>query len=241
MILSYGPSSEQIIEVLPSRRAGSKGTAVLIHGGYWRPKFDLTLMHPLCEDLVERGWAVANVEYRRMGTGGGWPTTVNDIQTAIGFVREHASQIGVHGPLVGIGHSVGGQLALLAAPGLDAVVALAPVTDVARTEREGLGENAAREFMGVDAMDAPGAYRAASPVSQLPLRRPLLLVHGDVDVRVPVEHSTDYYAAAIASGDVVTMRIVPGLSHLDAIRPEAAHWPAVVRWLNAVRCKPADT
>ena len=32
---------------------------------------------------VRRGWAVWNIEYRRVGNGGGWPDTFADVAAAI--------------------------------------------------------------------------------------------------------------------------------------------------------------
>jgi dipeptidyl aminopeptidase/acylaminoacyl peptidase len=140
----------------------------------------------------------------------------------------------ISGPIIGIGHSVGGQLALLAAPLLDAVVALAPVTDVARADREGLGEDAAQEFMGTRSSDSPRDYADASPIRQLPLNRPQLLVHGDIDARVPVAHTRAFQVAAREHGDDAQLIVVPGLGHLDAIDPAADHWPQVLHWLGTV-------
>ena len=40
-------------------------------------------MDALCEDLARRGWAAWNIEYRRLGNGGGVPTTLEDVSAAI--------------------------------------------------------------------------------------------------------------------------------------------------------------
>ena len=55
--------------------------AVVLHGGFWKAQYSRKLMRPLCHDLVERGWAAWNLEYRRLGrlSGGGWPTTFDDL------------------------------------------------------------------------------------------------------------------------------------------------------------------
>jgi len=57
--------------------------AVLIHGGFWRARYGLDLEHSLAADLVARGWTVWNIEYRRIGEGGGWPETYDDVCAAI--------------------------------------------------------------------------------------------------------------------------------------------------------------
>ncbi|SOC53623.1 alpha/beta hydrolase family protein [Ornithinimicrobium cerasi] len=240
-ILRYGAHPDQVVEVLAPAGV-PRGAAVLLHGGYWRAQFTWGLMEPLAQDLVGRGWEVANVEYRRLGTedpepsaaarGGAWPTSLIDATSALAAVADHLRRSGVHLPVVSVGHSVGGQLALLTAAQVDAVVALAPVTDLARTREEGLGEDAVRGVIPEPPEERPEAYAEGSPVHQLPVGRPTLLVHGDADTRVPLTHSEDYLRRATELGDVVELRVVTGLDHLGLIRPDAPHWPGVVEWMD---------
>ncbi|HEX6402688.1 MAG TPA: hypothetical protein VF003_05950 [Pseudonocardiaceae bacterium] len=49
--------------------------AVLFHGGFWRQQFGSSIMDAVAVDLVRRGWATWNVEYRRADCGGGVPQT----------------------------------------------------------------------------------------------------------------------------------------------------------------------
>lgn len=234
--VAYGDNQPQFVDFhLPADTGRPPAVAVLIHGGYWRARFDLTLMESLVADALERGMAVANVEYRRVGNGGGWPTTAQDVAEALALVRTRWSHWSPSVPFISVGHSVGGQLALLNTSAVDAVVALAPVTDVSRTDDEMLGEDATVSFMGARAAEMPDGYAAASPIRQLPLDCPLLILHGDVDTRVPVEHSRDFATAALAAGDRVEYREVPGLDHLAAINPRAPHWAAAAAWMAAQR------
>ncbi|MBO0706264.1 MAG: prolyl oligopeptidase family serine peptidase, partial [Candidatus Dormibacteraeota bacterium] len=59
-----------------------------------------------------------------------------------------------------------------------------------------------------------------------------LLVHGDEDVRVPVEHSRDYVAAARAAGDPVEYVEIAGGDHFCVIDPAHAAWAPVRDWLS---------
>ena len=61
---------------------------MLIHGGFWKAEYDLTLMDALAEDLVARGWAAWNIEYRRLGNGGGVPETLDDVGAAIDHLAD---------------------------------------------------------------------------------------------------------------------------------------------------------
>jgi dipeptidyl aminopeptidase/acylaminoacyl peptidase len=95
-----------------------------------------------------------------------------------------------------------------------------------------LGENAAAEFFGRSPEQDPEAYEAASPVWQLPLGVPMLVVHGASDQRVPVEHSQDFVAAARSAGDRVDFHSPHELDHLAAIDPDIRGWERVRHWLD---------
>jgi acetyl esterase/lipase len=99
------------------RGDGPFPVAVVLHGGYWQATYGKIVTRPLCLDLVARGWAAWNVEYRRLGDGhgGGWPMTFDDVAAAIDTLAAlgdaRLDLTDVHA----VGHSAGGQLALWAA------------------------------------------------------------------------------------------------------------------------------
>jgi len=217
MILRYGSHASQLAELFEP--AGEpRGSVVLVHGGFWRAAYDRHLMDELCRDLAGRGWSTWNLEYRRLGDGGGWPATFEDVETAIAAIDA---------PAVAIGHSAGGHLALWAAArGLVThAVSQAGVTDLAEAARLGLSRGI------VDELLAPEAYALASPIELLPLGVPQLLVHGDDDDTVPVALSRAYHAAAVAAGDRVDLVTLPGVGHYEHLDPSSAAWRAVIDWL----------
>lgn len=231
-VLRYGDDPQQVVEVWPATPgSGARGTAVLVHGGYWRSPWAADLMHPLVPAFLERGWRVAVPEYRRIGSGGGWPATADDVGAALAALPG-AGQDDDGGPVLLVGHSAGGHLALVHSGVADAVVALAPVTDLVRGYAEGIGSGAVAELVGVSPSADPEVYRVASPRQRPWPACPVLVVHGTDDARVPVYHSRDYAAAARADGAAVELVEPASLDHMALIDPAAPHWPGVHAWID---------
>jgi acetyl esterase/lipase len=237
----YGAHPDQVANLhLPAEEGGPWPVVVLLHGGFWRDRWDRTLMTPLAHDLARRGLLAWNVEYRRVGRdGGGWPGTLDDAGAAVDALA------GVPeadtGRVVAVGHSAGGQLALwLAAreaPGvrLAAAVSLAGVCDLERAHAEGLGDGAVAAFLGLGepGVDASERIRAASPAAA-PARVPQLLVHGDADDVVPLAQSRAYATRAREAGAEVELVELAGADHFDVVDPAHEAWRVVVERLPAL-------
>ena len=237
----YGPHRDQRGTLTLPRGAGPFPVAVLLHGGSWRARYGASVMRPLARDLRRRGWATWNLEYRRVGrgSGGGWPQTGDDVVAGIDLLAQLGARLDLTSVVV-IGHSAGGQLALIAAGRrggaqgpvrVRAVVGQAPPTDLARAAEHGAPSIVA--FMGGEPGAEPGRYREASPIEQLPLGLPQLLVHGDADRVVALKGVTRYCERAATAGDDVTLDVIPGAGHLGHLNPHSAAWAAVTTWLAA--------
>ena len=89
---TYGPAPHQFAELWLPKGAGPHRTLVVIHGGCWLANLPGTeLMAYLAEDLRQHGYAVWNIDYRRIGDdGGGYPGTFRDVGAAIDKLRDIA-------------------------------------------------------------------------------------------------------------------------------------------------------
>ncbi len=240
----YGPGPAQFIEWWDPKAATGNAVAVLVHGGYWRDAYGLDLMHPMARHLVGRGWSVANVEYRRLdepvGSNDGdvepdpdiWDKMSSDVAAALAAIDTDVRPTG-H-PIVAIGHSAGGQLALWAATlgQIDAVVALAPVADLVAADRLNLSTGVVRRLLGGDSESREPRYRAASPMARLPLGVPQMIVHGRVDENVPHDMAVAYHAAAVDAGDVAVLHDPVDVDHFHVIDPAHGVWRAIDGWLS---------
>jgi acetyl esterase/lipase len=249
--LSYGPHRSQRGDLyLPRGEPGPQRVMVLIHGGSWQARYGRIVMRALAGDIVRRGWAVWNIEYRRVGNGGGWPNTFLDVAAALDHLPEIDAPLDLARVSV-LGHSAGGHLALWAAsrpalapdapgfgPGgprvaLVRAIAQAGVCDLAGAYRRWRG-GAARLLMGGGPDQFPARYAAGDPLALVPLGMPALLVHGTDDRVVSVEFSRSYARAACAAGGAVELVEVPGPagSHGAHIDPRGAAWAEVARRLD---------
>jgi acetyl esterase/lipase len=238
--IDYGPEPDQFGELwLPPghRRAG---TVVIIHGGFWRAAYDLSLGRPLAADLVARGYAVWNLEYRRVGAGGGWKATFADVAAGI----DRLADLDVDPTAVAaVGHSAGGHLAAWAAgrdrlppdaPGgpprvaVTAVLPQAAVLALVEAAERGVGGTAAPDLMGGAPEAVAERYRLGDPLAVAPLAVPVRCVHSRADVNVPFDQSVRYVeAAGVADTRLVE---VPG-EHMDHVDPDSTAWTVVVEAL----------
>jgi acetyl esterase/lipase len=200
---------------------------VLIHGGFWRQRYGSELEGGIARDLVARGWTVWNVEYRRLGADGGWPTTFLDVEAAIRALPVAASRV------VAIGHSAGGQLAVWAgAQGLvGAAVSQAGALDLDELSRLGTSDDVVNMLLGGTPEEVPHRYAKASPRRRLPIGVPLLLVHGERDDDVPPCVSREFAEAARAAGDDCELVVIDDEGHYEHLEPGSRCWAAVTEWL----------
>ncbi|WP_210439010.1 alpha/beta hydrolase [Nocardioides xinjiangensis] len=237
--IAYGEDPSQWLDLhVPAGR--SRGLVVVVHGGFWKAQYGAEYGAPLAKDLVGRGWTAANVEYRRVGIGGGFPATLDDVDAAIGAAARQ-DPTGAAGPLVALGHSAGGHLAAWAGartrferwadgPPLTHVVSQAGVLDLRSAVAQHLGDGAALAFLG-DAGEP--AYAEADPLAQVPLDVPLWAVHARDDDTVPFEQAATYVQTATAAGADATLVEVTG-GHFGIIDPSSPAWDACVEVLDSI-------
>ena len=90
--LAYGPHAEQFGHLYLPAGAGPHPVVVLLHGGCWRARVNLTYMGGFARALTEDGVAVWNLEYRRLDLGGGWPHTFLDVAKGADYLKAVADE-----------------------------------------------------------------------------------------------------------------------------------------------------
>lgn len=234
--LDYGTDPSRFGELTLPAGDGAAPVVVVVHGGFWRSFHGLELGRPLAVDLANSGFAVWNVEYRRVGNGGGWTATFDDVAAAVDLLAGVEPGRLDLDRVVAVGHSAGGHLAAwlaarpglpTAAPGADPAVALrgavsqAGVLDLVDAAAQGVGGSAVTDLVGGAPTDVADRYALASPIARRPIGVPVVCVHGDRDANVPLRQSERFVAAT--GDELITL---PGVDHFALIDPATAAWAA---------------
>jgi acetyl esterase/lipase len=234
----------QLGELFVPSGVGPHPVCVVVHGGYWRAQYDRSLTEGLCLDLAAHGLAAWNLEYRRVGGGGGWPDTFLDVAAGVDALADLDAPLDLS-RVVAVGHSAGGQLVFWAAaratlpdgaPGASprvsivAAVSQAGVLDLALAASLLPSSTPTRALLG-DPTTQYARYVLASPRERLPLGIPQLVLHGDRDETVSLRIATSYSTAARNAGDPCELRVLTHTGHFEHIDAGDEAWHVARDWL----------
>lgn len=218
-------------------KAPSKETrpgVIMFHGGGWIRSTKETMMDSFCLPYLERGFVVANVEYRVAGAAPA-PAAVNDALHAAKWFFDRAASYHVdQARIVVTGASAGGHLALMvgmtpASAGLGPAIPIAAivngygVSDVADLLDGPHRQSFAAQWLP----EQSGRSDLAKRLSPLTYVRqgipPTLTVQGENDRTVPHEQGVRLTSALKQAGVDAEMMTVPGAGHGFS----KEQWPAV--------------
>lgn len=241
-VIRYGGAPSQVVELFRPKGKGPHPVVVLLHGGCYLKEFEgLPQTSGIAADLARRGYAVWNVEYRRLGEAdAGYPGTFQDVATAIDRIRDEAKRYDLDtARVVALGHSAGGHLALWAAARgklakdsplyrpdplrLRAAISMAGIGDL-----EGQGDVFSRACGAETFPRMVGTHLAdTSPLKLLPTGVPVVMVHGVFDYVMPPFTGLQYAQAVRKAGDKARVVTLPDAGHFDVVIPTTAAWSTV--------------
>jgi 3-dehydroquinate dehydratase-2 len=221
--LRYGSLPDQIGDL--RKVEGAEILVAVVHGGLWRHEWTADTTESIAVDLWRRGIASYNIEYRRMGLGGGWPESFADVATALRRIPDltgfAADQV------VLLGHSAGATMSLWAEhPGL--TVALAPFCDLVEARARGLAGDTFSRLLSEPLVD-PGRY---SPAHRHPRAGSAVVVASPADRLVPMDQIRRYVETARQHGSAIDLLESQG-GHFDMLEPSTSSWELVIDALGA--------
>ena len=227
---------------------GPSPAVIMVHGGGWntgdksggRTK---GYMAPMDDPLARAGFAWFEINYR-LAPKFLYPACIDDVETAIRWVKAHAAEYHVDPNRIAIsGESAGGHLVDLAAARADKSTQVAAVVSfygaydlVFQAKAKGAGGNLGQLFNISELNDqTTPILQAASAAAYLkPGLPPFLLVHGDLDPKVPYEEDVEFRAKLLALGVPCELITIHGGGHgmntWDKVAPE--YKDQVVAWLR---------
>jgi len=201
---------------------------ILVHGGGWNAGDKSggptkALIAPMQDPLTRGGFAWFSINYR-LAPKHRYPAPVEDVETAIRWVKAHAAEYRVDPQHLALsGESAGAHLIAMAAVRATEATRVAAVVpfygpfDLIGQARPGqrLGPNMSALF-GHQVLNeqAERALHDASPLNFVkPGLPPFLLVHGTADSKVPYRQSTDMQAALRRVGVPCELLSIKGGDH----------------------------
>ncbi|HRK32111.1 MAG TPA: alpha/beta hydrolase [Tepidisphaeraceae bacterium] len=224
-----GHARQRLDLYLPPARSGKVPVVVWIHGGGWSSG---SKARPAATRLLDRGYAVASVGYRLTDTATA-PAQINDCAAAIRFLRGNADRFGIDADHIGVwGASAGGNLALLIGVGADVaplqggeggfnalssrvncVIDYFGTVEFRNPKQFPINENRIK-YLGGLPEERPEIAALVTPITHVtPDDAPTLIVHGDADNTVPINHSQAMAQAFAAAGVTFEFVTVPGGKH----------------------------
>lgn len=228
---------------------------VLIHGGSWASQLGAEVLNSFADDLVDRGMAVYNIEYRRVGSGGGWPITFSDVADALDHVvrlDEQYPELTTDDELV-VGHSAGAQLAMWSGTrhslnddevGSDPafrptrVVSLAGPLDMIYAATH--GDDRIVTALGGPPEEVPDRYASVDPIQNIDPRIPVIAVHGTADTMVSPENSVRYIDAVEQHNGIGNLVLADGEDHVSLVSADSAHYQRILDIISETSDKTVD-
>lgn len=223
------------LDVFLPRREGTWPAVVFIHGSRWgrgtKSQFWRQAVY-----LAQRGFVGVTIEHRlSRRVDGAFPGPLDDAVASIGWLRAHATDLGVDPTRIGIaGGSSGGHLAALvglnawsghdwsgasAESRVQAAVLFNPLLDLPpfgtpTTDNMRVVERNVRELLGGSQSDYPDRWRAASAMNHVgPAAAPFLFLHGTADATVPFGQSAEMRRRFVAAGVRAELFTAEGADH----------------------------
>ncbi|HUE23136.1 MAG TPA: alpha/beta hydrolase [Bryobacteraceae bacterium] len=238
---------------------GPFAAAILIHGGGFDEGSKSTNVRPLFDPLTDAGFAWFSIDYR-LAPAVHFPEAMEDVNTAIRWVKAHAAEYRVDiSRLAIIGESAGGFFVNYAGTHETPATKVAAVVDFygpsdygklallrrdhpERFNMATINRHAANgggiQFFGVEQLDAAGMAKlhAVAPIAAVHQGMPpFLAIHGTKDDQVSFEQSTEFCDAIRQVGTACELITIKGGGHgMGGWRaPEMQHWkPEMIAWLK---------
>ncbi|MNC26840.1 Prolyl oligopeptidase family protein [compost metagenome] len=82
--------------------------------------------------------------------------------------------------------------------------------------------------------EVPEKYNLISPIERPTSQIEQFLIHGDMDLHVPVKFSIEYAHKTVEQGGKAHLIVIPGIEHFHIINPSSPAWTTVINCLSVL-------
>ncbi len=235
-----GHARQKLDLYVPEKTEKPVPVIIWVHGGGWQ-NGSKDGCPPLRQGFVQRGYAVASLDYRLSGDAI-FPVQIEDCKAGIRWLRAHAKEYGIDPDRFGVwGSSAGGHLvALLGTSGDEKAFDVGPNLNVSSRVQAVCDYYGPTDLTQMDARAVSGARlkhndpkspeacllggpvqenkekaARANPITYVSTNAlpPFLIVHGDADPVVPFHQSELLFDALKRNGAPVHFHCIKGAEH----------------------------
>ena len=235
-----GHARQKLDLYVPEKTEKPLPVIIWVHGGGWQ-NGSKDGCPPLRQGFVQRGYAVASLDYRLSGDAI-FPAQIEDCKAGIRWLRAHAKEYGIDPDRFGVwGSSAGGHLvALLGTSGDEKPFDVGPNLNVSSRVQAVCDYYGPTDLTQMDARAVPGARlkhndpkspeacllggpvqenkekaARANPITYVSTNAlpPFLIVHGDADSVVPFHQSELLFDALKNARANVHLHCIKGAEH----------------------------
>lgn len=224
VVYGYKDGMALIYHVLTPETKNDAAVLFILSGGWYSYKIDMEFFETWTSYLTDEGFTVIAVNH---GSSPRYqvPDAVNDVRRAVRHIRLNAEKYEIDPERLGVmGLSAGGHLSLMLGLSSDeglesaedpiervsnrvqAVVAYYPVVDLKEIVSFESDYDALRFDGSLSAENSPIEFVSKDDP-------PVLLLHGDLDEVVPIDHSRRMHAALTEIESVVEFEVIEGAGH----------------------------
>ena len=247
MGIQYGEAGGQrlLLDAHIPDGPGPFPTLIIVHGGGWMSGDKEGDIMPVLAPYATRfTWFTINY---RLAPTNRWPACFDDVQTAVHWVKQHATEYkGDPDHIALLGYSAGGHLVTLAGTlaaadlHIQAVVGMAPPTDLVwDNERRGGLSTSMRNLFDYSTTNITKERRVVlkrySPLTYVkPGLQPFLFVQGSADRTVPYQGTTNFMAALERANVSCDLLVITNGQHriADWSKFRPGWQEGVVSWLD---------
>lgn len=243
--LAYGTHERQVVDLfIPDGASGDLGLVLFIHGGAWISGDKESYEGGMNYGATNLGIATASVNYRYLSENVDMLDILDDIQAALGKIKEKGAEVGVNiNKVLLTGDSAGGHLSLLYAYARKSVSPITPVAVISNSgptdlyddnfyHNNALGDEATishlmslacgQQFTYAERESAKDALYRVSPVAYVSADCvPTVINHGTADSIVPYSNALSLDALLTRYGVEHVFNPHEGADH-DLGKDEAA-------------------